>query len=320
VHYWQGWNEPNLTVSLAPQWRHTRRGWARVSPGVYRSLQNAFYDGVKAADARNFVIAAGLAPFGDPNPGDPRMAPAAFARAWFCVTGRDHPRARRCSGAPVKLDAVASHPYPVGSPRRRSINPDDMSIPDMGKLMRPLRAAVRAGNVYPRTSKQLWATEMSWDSSPPDPRAVPANLHARYLEGALYTLWQQGTRAVIWWQIRDSARGQGFIYTLQSGIFYRGVDPTKDRPKPAYTAFRFPFTAYRSFSKRRGSYGRAHLWGLAPHGGTVLIQRRGASRWVTVRRLRAFSDRVFTAELAARHRDVLRAVQDGEASLSWKVA
>lgn len=47
-------------------------------------------------------------------------------------------------------------------------------------MSRPLRRAQRSGRISPRGRKRLWVTEVSWDSSPPDPRGVPAARHARW--------------------------------------------------------------------------------------------------------------------------------------------
>ena len=144
-------------------------------------------------------------------------------------------------------------------------------IPDLGALTRPLRAAIRGGKVRPRRRKQLWATEISWDTRPPDPTGIPLARHGQYVQGAFYTLWRQGVNVVTWFLMRDKAPGRGYGFTLQSGIFFRGSTVAQDRPKPhTFQAFRFPFTAYR----RRGV---AQLWGLAPSGGRVVIERRGVA-------------------------------------------
>ena len=69
---------------------------------------------------------------------------------------------------------------------------------DIWKLTRPLRVALRSGKVRPRRHKQIWATEISWDTAPPDPDGIPIRRQARYLEGAFYTLWRQGVDVVAW--------------------------------------------------------------------------------------------------------------------------
>ena len=111
---------------------------------------------------------------------------------------------------------------------------------------------------------------------------------ARYTEGALYTLWRQGVSVVTWWLMRDEPEGQGWGYTLQAGVFFRGATVADDRPKPGFYAFRFPFTAY---TKR----GVAQVWGLAPNSGGVTIQARKGGRWRTIARLRTRPGRMFFA-------------------------
>jgi hypothetical protein len=312
VRYWQAWNEPNLSDFLTPQWTRRRGRWVATSPTLYRHLLNAFYRGVKRAKATNYVVSAGTAPFAEPWPGARRMPAALFTRELLCVRGRQRPRPFRCSGSPVHFDALAHHPYPIGPPRRTATNPDDVVIPDMWKLTRPLRAAMRAGKVAPRRPKGLWATEISWDTKPPDPDGLRAGTVARYTEGALYTLWRQGVSVVTWYLIRDEPRGAGYGYTLQSGVFYRGASVAADRPKPGFYTFRFPFTA---FTKR----GVAQIWGLAPNSGAVTIEVRRGGRWRRLTRLRTRNGRMFFAAKRLGRGTPLRARQGPATSLAWRV-
>jgi hypothetical protein len=314
VRYWQAWNEPNLTDFLTPQWTRRRGRFVPASPLLYRRLLNAFYRGVKAVRSGNYVVSAGTAPFAEPWRGARRMPAAYFTRELLCVRGRARPRPVRCSGAPVRFDALAHHPYPIGPPRRTAINRDDVVVPDLWKLTGPLRVALRAGKVAPRRRKGLWATEISWDTNPPDPDGLPVQRVARYLEGALYTLWRQGASVVTWWLMRDDPRGSGYGNTLQSGVYYRGPTVAQDVRKASFYAFRFPFTAYR----RRGV---AQIWGLAPNPGPVLIEVRRAGRWRPFMRLRRRPrDGLFFAARRVRKGTVLRARQGSESSLTWRVA
>ena len=72
------------------------------------------------------------------------------------------------------LDAIAHHPYGVGGPYTHALNPGDVAVPDIVKLTRVLKRAQKKGRVLPRLrKKEVWVTEMSWDSNPPDPGGVP---------------------------------------------------------------------------------------------------------------------------------------------------
>ncbi|MBI5103922.1 MAG: hypothetical protein HZB46_02835 [Solirubrobacterales bacterium] len=320
VRFWQLWNEPNLPNFISPQWRQTGpRKFAPESPGIFKALLNAGYDGVKGVQPDATVIMAGTAPYGEPWPGGTRMPAARFVRELLCVDGRARPKARNCRKDPAKFDVLAHHPYPIGPPGRHAINPDDVVIPDFAKLTKPLAVAVKAGNVFPRKRKPVWATEISWDSNPPDPGGIEITQQARYLAGAIYVLWRQGVSAMIWWNLRDAPRGRGYQYDLQSGLYLRGSTPQQDTPKPAVTAFRFPFVAYRAYSNFRG-HGAAKLWGMAPRASRrVKIQRFSGGRWRAIKTVTADARHVFELRVAAGRGARLRAVQDGEASIDAKV-
>ena len=184
-------------------------------------MLSAFYRGVKSVRARaRSSSPRGTAPFGDPAPGGHRIMPARFVRELLClrrVGGRL--RGTSCP-APARFDVLAHHPYSVGVPRRRALNADDVSIPDIGKLTRLLRAAERTGGALPRRRHRVWVTEVSYDSSPPDPHGVPAARHARYLEEALYLLWRQGVDPITWFQIRDQLPVPSYAATNQSGVYF----------------------------------------------------------------------------------------------------
>lgn len=312
VRYWQVWNEPNLALYITPQWVRRRGKLVAESPVLYRALLNAFYRGVKSVSSGNVVVTAGTSPFGD-RPGGSRIPPALFVRDLFCLSGRTALRKVRCSGAPVHFDILAHHPYPIGPPRRHAPNPDDVVVADWSRLTRPLNAALRQGTVAPRKKKGLWATELSWDTNPPDPQGIPAHLQATYMEGAFSTMWSEGVSAVVWYLMRDEPPRPTFADSLQSGIYFRGDTVADDTPKPSFTAFRFPFTAYVQ-------RGKAQLWGLAPRPGPVTVQRRNASgNWSTVARLHARSDRLFLGSRRLRAGTLVRAVQGADTSLPWKV-
>jgi hypothetical protein len=313
VIYWQGWNEPNLLDYVSPQWKRSGGKLVPESPNIYRGLLNAWYRGLKSVSANNVVVTAGTSPFGDLGTGGRRIPPALFYRELFCLRGRQALKRFHCADSPVRFDVLAHHPYPIGPPRRHAPNPDDVVIADWNRLKRPLKVALKDHTVAPNRSKQLWATEFSWDTNPPDPKGIPTRLEATYMEGALNTLWEQGVNTALWFLMVDDPPDPDFASTLQSGIFLRGATPAQDTPKPSFTAFSFPFTAYIH-------RGKAQLWGLAPAPGPVTIQRQAANgSWTQLTKLQANASRLFVGDRRVRAGTTLRAVQGSRISLSWKV-
>jgi hypothetical protein len=268
VGEFQAWNEPNLPTTLEPQWTKTRHGFVPTSPGIYRSLLNAAYANIKSAQPHAQVVAAGLAPYGDA-PGIARMRPLEFLRDLVCL----HGAALRPEGCPdpVHFDAIDVHPY-AATPTHHAFNADDVSVADIGKLSRVLRVATRTRRALPGGPKAIWANEIGWDSSPPDPAGIPLAREARYLAQTLYELWLQGVSHVMWYEVRDV--GAPARFEPYGGLFFRD-----GRPKVATLAFRLPFVALR------GRRGITTLWGRAPAGRSVVIEverRRGWHRLVVL--------------------------------------
>jgi hypothetical protein len=263
VAYFQAWNEPNLPNELSPQWTRTPHGYAAASPGIYRSLLNAVWDGVKGAQPSAQVLAGGLAPYGD-RPGRQRMAPVTFLEGLLCLQGARLTRVR--CGTTAHFDALDHHPYAL-NPTIHAFNPADVSVPDLWKLSRILRAAVAHGTVIPRRSKAIWTTELDWASNPPDHLAVSLTTQARYVSLAFYKLWRQGVTHVFWYEARDP----GFA---AQGLTGGGLFFSSGSAKPSAAAFRFPFVAVSSGSAR------TELWGRAPRPGRVTIEERRGGRWV----------------------------------------
>ena len=173
-------------------------------------------------------------------------------RELLCLRGSKL-RRFRCR-APAKLDAIAHHPYAVSGPRKGAFRPDDISVADVSRLVRVLRAAEKARTVRPARRKRLWITELSWDSNPPDPDGVPEARRARWVADAFYLLWRQGVDTITWFQLIDSPEGRGYPYTIQAGLF--SLD---GRPKLSSAVFRFPFVAERENRARVRIGGRRRV-------------------------------------------------------------
>lgn len=300
VLHFEAWNEPNLPSFLGPQWNGKRPR----SPAIYRGLLNAFYEGVKAVDPANVVIGGATSAYGDP-PGGLRMRPLAFLRKLFCLKGRRKLKPRSCP--PVKLDVLSDHPINTsGGPRRSAIHPDDAATADVGNVRRVLRAAEKGGNVQPRGRRPLWVTEFWWLSKPPgspnERIAVPLGKHARWIEESLYLFWKKKVKAAFYFRVRDPLGTE-----VPSGLFFADGEP-----KPALTAFRFPFVT------ERRSRQRVQAWGKSPATGKLRIERRKGGKWRNEKRLNVGEGKVFATKLRLRRGARLRARVGGEKSLTWR--
>jgi hypothetical protein len=289
VRYWQIWNEPNLLAYLRPQVDAARKP---LSPDHYRLMVNAAADAIHAVHPDNQVIAGGLSAFGDDPPGD-RISPLLFMRKLLCLSpGKPRPVCHK----QIRFDIWGHNPYTSGDPTHHASLPDDVSLPDLWKMRVLLEAAVKAGNLKSRGPVGFWVTEFAWDTSPPDPKGVPEELHARWVAEALYRMWNQGVSLVTWFQIRDQAWGSG---PFQSGLYFRGEDGiASDTPKLGLTAFRFPFVAFRESSKRSVMF-----WGRSPaKRATVVVEQKTAGSWRLVETLRPNRYGIFAGEFPSRAR------------------
>jgi len=300
---WQAWNEPNLATNLTPQWIRTSKGKLQAeSPIIDRKLQNAFYMAVKHVSQSNLVIQGGTAPYGDP-PGGQRIPPVDFDEDLFCLNSSLQ---KLSCPDPVHLDALDHHPYGIYGPTWHALDPGDVAVPDIVKLTRVLHAAERVGTVLPRGPKQVWCTEISWDTKPPNPQAIPVVRAAHWLEQSLYVLWSQGVDTVLWWQLADSPPIPSYAVAYEAGVYF-----LDGRTKPGATAFRFPFLT------NRVSPSLVEAWGRAPVSGTVSIEILAHRNWRLATRLQVRADQVFQAEMPLTGAESLRAQLAGKTSLAW---
>jgi hypothetical protein len=275
VRFWQAWNEPNLSIFLNPQFD----GQEPYAPGHYREMVNEFAAGVKTVHRDNLVIAGGTAPFRDLTPHvvavNPRWGPLTFMRELLCLSSSLTPTCRHR----VHFDIWAHHPYTSGSPTRRAVLPDDVSLGDLGDMRRTLMAGVRAGNVVTSQPVGFWVTEYGWDTNPPDPGGVPIPLHTRWVAEGLYRAWTHGVTLVTWHQLRDEPMATSFY---QTGLFFGANAIANDRPKPAFRAFRFPVVA---IPQKNG----VMVWGRTPFGrpGTLVVEQSFRGGWKTLARMPA---------------------------------
>jgi hypothetical protein len=130
-----------------------------------------------------------------------------------------------------------------------------------------LDASVQAGHVHSRGTVRFWVTEFSWDSQPPDPKGVPADLEAQWVSEAFYRMWKSGVSLVTWFLVREQEH-------FESSLYFRGATIAADKPKPALAAFRFPFVGHVV-------KGEIAVWGRTPWGrpGRVLVEEQRGRGW-----------------------------------------
>jgi hypothetical protein len=315
VWYWQGLNEPNLSLYFNPQFEGDRA----VSADHYRVLLNAFSAAVKAVDPSNLVVAAGLGPIAVPKY---TVGPMRFARELLCMRGRDRFRAARggnCQGG-VHFDIFDIHPYTTGGPMHTG-GVNDVELGDLPKLQALLRAADQAGRIDGQFAHTpLWVGEFSWDSNPPDPGGLAMKIETRWAAEALHGAWEAGVRVFFWFTLRDRMRQARlpFSETLESGLYFRAANPAQDQPKEVLYAFRFPFVAYPT---PRG----LSLWGRTPDGtpGKVAIQVWKGNGWHRIVQLQADATGVFQGLVPRGYghsgRGSARAVYQGEPSVPFSM-
>jgi len=274
-------------------------------------MLNAFYAGVHQVQPGAKVLGGAAAPFGDNSPdhpfykGNPRLHPMVFLRRMFCLSDALKPN---CPGKP-KLDILSHHPVnPRTAPTVAASNPDDVEVADFHKITTLLHAAERAGRIIPAGDHPLWATEIWSLSNPPNPLGASLQTHARWIEQSLYLLWRQGASTVDNFEIRDPKYDPSLPASRQASTGLYLYNGTR---KPAATAWRFPFVANRRSSST------VALWGKAPVGGTLNMQRHTTQGWQTVQTLKVKAGQVFTGSLQASRAVDLRAKVGSATSLTW---
>jgi Cellulase (glycosyl hydrolase family 5) len=239
------WNEPNLVKFLAPQFA---RGGRAVSPGLYRSLFFAGYDGLRAAGVHAPVLAGETAPVGNPI----TVAPLRFLRGVLCLNASYRPDAR-CARLPAA--GWATHPYIRATfpTALGGFGADDVPFGGIGRLVTALNRAASAGMVS--RDLPVYLTEFGVESYPNTISGVSLGRQSDYRSVAEYLAYLTPRVASFsQYLLTDTAPGSGPTidpYQFQTGLYlFAG-----HRPKPAYAGFRLPLAV-----RRHGS--RVSLWGL----------------------------------------------------------
>jgi hypothetical protein len=303
VRYWDVWNEPNASYFLRPQ---TLAG-SVVSVNAYRTMIESFAAAVHGVAPDNVVIAGELFPNGVNNGGVTAIAPLEFTRQLFCVSGGSRPH--RICNVHVPVDVWSVHPYTSGSPTTLPANPNNIWLSNLSSLTAAVRSAQRLGTLLSPGPAQVWITEFSWDSNPPDPQGVPVKIEQRWVAEAIYRAWASGISVFTWYSLRDEPLAAS---PFQSGLYFECPAGVCDTLKPSGEAFRFPFVAY---GQRRH---KLLVWGRTPAGvpGTIQVQWLQGSRWRGLVKLSTDGDGIFTARVvlprgASATTALLRAVRLG---------
>jgi hypothetical protein len=319
VRLFQAWNEPNLARYLEPQWVAVGGRWRAFSPLIYRQLLDAFYAAVKGVALSDVVIAAGIAPNGEPA-GVGRMTPLRFLRALLCLEG---PAPHTCSD-PAHFDVLAFHPLSFESPDRPAASSQDVAIADIAKVTALLAAARRAGTALPRARKALWVTELNWESAPAAAHGVPPRLQALWVSRALHRLWVAGVGLVDWQFLVDpypdlelaTPTGGELQVSRPAGLYSPGPggDFASARAKPFLRGFALPFDPLRVDRRR------IRVWALlSASRQAVALQRLSRGGWRTIAKLRADGHAVLNTLLSLRGAATLRVLDASGSSAAAQV-
>jgi hypothetical protein len=309
VPAWEVWNEVNASFFFVPQWKDKPGGEA-LSPVLYRRILNEFTAAVHAVDPNGLVIGGSLYPFEANRPTAQAIPPLKFMRYLFCLSPKLKVKAG--CGEPLHFDAWSHHPYTSGDPTHETLGADSVSIGQLPRMARVLRAAIRQGRVISSRPVQFWVTEFGWDTNPPDPQGVPVRLQARWISEAFFRMWSAGVSVASWFQMRD---GYGADSRFADGLYRVCPDQPEnlgcDRAKLSFESFRFPFVAFRR------AHRRMLVWGRTPRSvpGTVVVEQSRRGRFVRVARLRTDRYGIFRRKLRRHRNGSLRArLADGSVS------
>ena len=302
------WGEANLRVRLSPLWGG-KSGKKPLAPIHYRKMLNAFYNAVHRVNNSNTVVTAQTAPHGA-GPGKVNMEPLLFWRTLFCLKDDKRLSSKKHCKKP-KFDVLAHNPITtIGGPGTSEPDPDNVATADLHRLVDVLRAAERSHNVLPRGRHPVWATELWWETNPPDPdkpNPSPA-VQAQWYAQSLYSLWKQGASVVLFLQVIDQ-RYNG-VPGRETDNYQSGLFSPDGRPKPSAAAVRFPLVADRKSKKK------VLVWGIAPKSGKAVIEQNGKGRVAT---FKAKKGAVFQKLVRLSGGGQVRATIGGAQSPYWTV-
>ena len=285
VSLWAIWNEPNQLGWLQPQWN---ANGSPASPAIYRGLFLAGYSGLRAAGIGSPRVLMGeTAPFGSASVDVPRegtehqMAPLTFLRGALCLNGA-YRRVGRCGTLPAY--GYAHHAYTNSrGPYYVPQNPEEVTIGTLGRLVRALSLAARAGAIRPGIG--IYLTEFGINQRP---NSLGVSPFEQAVQDAVseHLAWENPhVDAFSQYELRDDAvprhHPPGWIG------FQTGLESARGAPMPLYYSFPLPLVVR---SERNGYY----IWGhIRPaHGATsaeLLIERRRGGPYTLLAHVRTGS-------------------------------
>jgi hypothetical protein len=271
------WNEPNHPAFLLPQFLANHQP---ASPAIYRKLFLSGYAGLEAAGISHPKVLMGeTAPTGtDTGSGLHDVAPLAFLRGVLCLNASYH-RSGSCPMLPAS--GYAHHAYTLASgPSYQPPNPDDVTIGVLGRLVRALNLAAKAGAI--RADTPIYLTEFGIQSYPNKFLGVSPAKQVEYDAIAEKIAWSDPRVAAFsQYLLRDDPLGGPPGSGVTGGYvgFQTGLEYHNGNPKPLYAAWPVPLVV-TSLGAGRG----VALWGLirpadGPTSATVLVQAKGSHHW-----------------------------------------
>jgi len=327
VKYLQAWNEPNLFTFMNPQ---LNPDGSPFVAGHYRSMLNAFYDAVHAVSPDVVVLGPGTAPAGPGTDADlarVRTGPLDFMRQMFCVRQSAGRVTVNCPSKP-RFDVFAHNAIPSAS-RDISELPyypnSDLRPSNFERGTALLRAVEKLRQVNPAVQggRPVWGTEFWTGSNPPDPGAPSLRSQADTIQRAMRMLWEKGADHFLYFKLRDEvpydevANPGGCVRQCNVGLFPNTATwpftVADEPPKPAFTAFSFPFTVERT------SKTKASAWFRPPLKGAAAIESFTKGKWTRIAKIGVRKGVPVTADLSLTGKARLRARMGSRSSLVWSL-
>jgi len=264
VSWWSIWNEPNLGKLLKPI-----KGLQSAT--VYRQLYLQAYSGLRSVGVHAPILIGELAPIGNTFRDQGTIHPLQFLRKALCLDSRWH-KSPKCAKVPTQ--GFAMHPYtPKFGPGFQPIDPDDVTIGVLSRLVKALDRAAHAGALPARLP--IYVSEFGVQSYPDTQFGVRLPVQSDFRSIGEKMAWSNArVKSFSQYLLRDDAPTPGAHGKFESGLFlYKG-----GVAKPAYYGFRLPLVVTKK------PHGRVALWGFVrpAHGraGTLEIQvKDGRGGW-----------------------------------------